>query len=252
MLHMVGHTFLAAQSAALQLMAAISDGIVITRDSALVCPSKPAVLNKIIAAEMFGANMLRAQLQVPSIRRYGNYEIKPIANAHAAGGAQTPILDLRTDPILLEVGEECPVYITQNNAGTQQEFGGILLADELKPIDTPKCESLRATGTTTLVAAAWTQVPLTFDTALPANGFTVIGARCEGASPILFRFVNQESVFRPGGFGNTGPLALDFPGQRRGGWGRWFHFDYTNPPTLEVLASAADTAQTLLLDVIPD
>lgn len=246
--HTVAFDSSIAQNSLLQINA-VTDQIAQIRDNAIIAPPK---LNQIAQIIAFGTNLNRAQIQLPSTRRFGNYEIRPFANAFAAGGAQTPMLDLRLDPFIVEEGEEIPVFAQQGSAGAQREYIAMLLADNPAPVDVRNRITVRATGTTTLVPDAWTPVTLIFDTQLPRGKFLLVGMRAESASGIAFRAINQQMSFRPGGFVNQSALALDYPGQRRGGLGVWFEFDYLTPPIIEMIATAGDTAETFFLDLIPE
>lgn len=250
--HVVAYDSSIANGTALLQLNAVNDQIAQIRDNAIVAPTvNGKKLNQITQVLAFGANLTRAQIQLPSTRRFGNYEIRPLANAFAAGGAQTPMLDLRLDPFVVEDGEEIPVFVVQSNAGAQREYVAMLLADNPAPVDPQSRITVRATATQTLTADAWTACTLAFDTTLPKGSFQMVGMRVESTSGIAFRCINQEGSYRPGGFVNQSALALDYPGQRRGGLGVWFTFDYLNIPQVEILATAGDTAETFFLDLVP-
>jgi hypothetical protein len=251
MMHLVAYDSSIANGSVLLQLAALTDQIAQIRDSAIIAPTSPFKLNKILQIQAFGVNLTRAQIQLPSTRRFGNYELSPLANAFAAGGAQTPVVDLRDDPYMVEEGEEIPVFVIQSNAGAQREYVVMILADEWHPVEPSNRITVRATGATTLVADTWTPVTLTFDVQLPRGEFKLIGMRGQSASGVAFRCINQKFSFRPGGFMTQSALALDPPGQRRGGLGEWFTFDYLTPPIVEVLATAGDTAETFFLDLVP-
>ncbi len=246
--HTVVYDASIAQNSLLQV-AALTDQIAQIRDNAIIAPPR---LNKIAQLLCFGTNLNRAQIQLPSTRRFGNYDIRPFANAFAAGGAQTPMLDLRGDPFEVEEGEEIPFFAQQGSAGVQREYAVLLLSDNPSPVDARNRITVRATGTTTLTADTWTPVTLAFDVQLPRGKFKLVGMRAESVSGIAFRCINQQMSYRPGGFVNQSALALDYPGQRRGGLGVWFEFDYLTPPIVEMVSTAGDTAETFFLDLIPE
>lgn len=248
MMHLAAYTSSISNSATPQQVTALADGIVPTRDNAVVVPPQMPLL---IAAFSFGTNNTRAYFSPPSRRRIGNYEIRPVANAQAAGGAQTPMVAIYQDAVKLDGNEELPLYETQSSAGAQQAYGAALFSDK-SPVDYQHdIMSVHATGATTLVANGWTACPLTFDVGLPIGKFYVVGARVRSAGALLFRFVHQEYPFRPGGVAHQSDLALDIPYQRRGGLGVWFTFDYLTPPSIEVLSTSADTSEDFVLDIVP-
>jgi hypothetical protein len=247
--HLAAYTASIANGSTLLQLAALADGIMPTRDSAFITSKG---LDHVMFVFGFGTNLTRIQLQPPSVRRFGNFEVKPFTNASPGAGVSIGAMFMADNPLPLEVGEEVPVYVIQGAAGAQQEYAFVRFTDGPKTPIKGKILTIRATGTTTLVANAWTQCALTFDTALPNNKFKVVGARCKTAGGLGFRFINSQSPFRPGGICDQSDLAIIDNGQRRGGWGQWFEFDYLTPPTLEVLSTSADTAQTLELDVIAE
>lgn len=247
MMHLAAFTSSISNAAALQQISALKDGLLQIRDNALIVPDQMTRLIKVFA---FGTNLTRAQLQPPSLANLGKYEIKPFANAMAGAGARTPELALLFDALKLVGGEELPAFATQGSAGAQQAYAGVLFADAEKADFQGDMITLRAGGTDTLTANAWSDVTLSFDSVLPEKTFHVYGARMKSAGALLFRFVHQESNNRPGGVAVQSDLASDPEAQRRGGMGRWFGFTSRNLPTLQVLSTSADTVETLELDVI--
>jgi hypothetical protein len=118
---------------------------------------------------------------------------------------------------------------------------------------------VRATASTTLTAGAWTTVPLTFDNQLAAGTYAVIGMQAYSATGVLARVNISGAAFRMGCL-----MALDTSGIRsekwRNGrfgrrsiyqnWQSWGAFLSTNPPQVDVLAVAADTSETFILDLV--
>lgn len=249
MMHMAANTSLIANGSVFAQLSGVADVVMQVRDSALIVPSKPRPLNVLLTANAFGVTMVRAQIMPRFLAQYGSYEIKPIANAFAGSGAQTPNHAFDDDPFPLEVGEELPVQAAQAAAGNEQEYIGLLFADAKPTRVKGSFMTIRLTGTTTLVPKTWSACPLVFDLGLPKGNYACVGARVEGASPLYFRFIQSDDISRPGGIAHQSALALDHPNQRHGARGVWFTFDYLTPPTLEVFATAADTAQTVLLDI---
>lgn len=252
MLYLTPFTSSISNAAALQQITAVADGIVQTRDNAVVLPKIGGVpYNHVVGAFFFGTNLTRAQFQPPSIRRYGFYDVRPIQNVAVGAGASPGFIALRDLPLDLEDGEELPAFATQGSAGAQQAYAAALLASEKPTPILQKILTVRATSATTLSVNAFTTCTLTFDTPLPQGKFHCVGMRVESATGIFFRAIHQEGVWRPGGIVVSAVTAFEADTYRRGGLGRWFDFDYLTPPGIEVLASAADTAQTVWLDIIP-
>lgn len=252
MLYLTPFTSSISNAAALQQVTAFADGIVQTRDNAVVMPHG---FNHLLGGFFFGTNLTRAQFQPPSIRRYGFYDVRPIQNVAVPAGAQPGFVAM-FDPSVpnmldLEDGEELPAYATQGSAGAQQAFAAALLTTEKPSPIQAKILTVRATSATTLVANTFTTCVLTFDTPLPQGKFHCVGMRVESATGVFFRAIHQEGVWRPGGICVSAVTAFEPAWQRRGGWGRWFDFDYLTPPGIEIMSTAADTAETFWLDVVP-
>ncbi len=240
-----------ANTAADQQVAAIADGLIPTRDSALVVP---ADMHKVVLLHAFGTNLTVAKVKPASYRRFGDYWIEPIANAMGGAGATTPYLDL-TDgpgagaPLELDPQEELPFYAQQNSAGAQNAYGFVIFADGPLRKREGKFFTVRATGTTTLVANAWSSVSLSMDTGLPAGRYALVGARAKSAGLLAFRFIIVRQNNRPGGLAFQGDTSFEPTGQRNGGWGIWGEFDHLSIPTLEAFSTSADTSETVWFDL---
>ncbi len=251
MMHVALFTSAIPVATAFQQVAAINDVVLSVRDDSIIIPSNPRELNRVLSVLAFSAHIQRAQFQPPSMRNLGGYEIKPTTQAFSVSNAVTARHDFGDNPLLLRTGEELPAYMIHTNAAPEEGFIVGVLADELPAMKKAKYYTVRLTGATTLAPAAWTQVPLTFDQGLPAGDYEVVGARVESGTAVAFRFIQSNDITRPGGFCCTTAQAGDFPEQRSGRRGTWFKFNYLTPPTLEIVATSADTAQTVLLDIVP-
>lgn len=196
---------------------------------------------------MGGTGLLRAQLQAPSLRAAWYPEIQP---PDAAATVSTPSRwqDYRFTPFQLNANEQLSLYVT--NGGAAQTIGGVWFSDgPISPISGPM-RSVRFTSATTLVANAWSACTITLSESLPAGRYQCVGARLYGTSPVLFRLVFQGYPWRPGACALPTIQSVEHPAFRYGGMGVWGEFTNTTLPTIEVLATAADTAQTGVLDLI--
>jgi hypothetical protein len=251
MKHLGLYTSSIANTAADQQVAAYADGIVPTRDNAIVVP---ALMPNLLWAAAFGTNLTVAKLKPPSLRVFGDYSVRPIGNAAASAGAVIPYLGLTGSfpdgpPLRLEAQEELPFYAQQSSAGNQQAFAAVLFSDgDYKSVH-GRYFTVRATGTTTVTANVPTVCSLTMDTGLPAGRYRLVGARAKSATGLYFRFVSIYSQFRPGGAAAQGELEFELSGQRNGGWGVWFEFDHLSIPSVEMLCTAGDSAQIVFMDL---
>lgn len=240
-----------ANTAADQQIVAVPDGLIYTRDNAIVVPPD---MPKALMIGFFGTNMTKAVLKPASYRRFGDYWIFPYATAIGGAGAQTPYLDVTGldysgQPLILQPQEELPAYAQQSSAGAQNAYAFVLFgSDSVHPLK-GKFFTVHATGTNTLVANAWSPVAITLDTGLPAGRYRLVGARVKTAGCLAFRVIIIQQHNRPGGLGMQGDTSFEAYGQRNGGWGEWGQFDNLTIPTIEVWSTSADTSQNVWLDL---
>lgn len=195
-----------------------------------------------------GVTLTRAQLSSPTLRRTFLYEVAPLDAGAALPSTPAKIFLEDDSPIMLDGGEALDANIT-NTASDRETVLAFLAPGPSKPDQRPFF-TLRVTGAGTAVAGAWTLVTLTFDQTLPAGKYAVVGARFRSTNLIAFRFVFVGGKFRPGAPGFAASSVLDFQKFRGGNLGVWGEFAHNAPPTMEVLANAADAAFTGELDLV--
>lgn len=244
-LHLCGF-YESQDSAVLVPTAALADpSMTVSGDNIQV----PEYASMLVGAYAIGANVTRAQLQSPSLRRILNYEIRPVNVG--AEPLSPPVTGLfNGSAIQLDVDEQLQAHMAEDAAGASAVTILVWLSDAgLAPID-GEIFTVRVTNATTLVANTWTNGALTFDQVLPVGKYAIVGARFESAGLVAFRFLFQGQTARPGGLGCDAAADLEMKGQRGGGWGSWGEFNSTNPPTVDFLSISADTSQVGLLDLI--
>jgi hypothetical protein len=94
-------------------------------------------------------------------------------------------------------------------------------------------------------------VPLTLQEGLPAQRWSVVGMRAYSANIIAARLIFYGQTNRPGVLGSQNFSDMHHPMFRLGQLGVFGTFDLNSIPQVEVLATAADTAETILLDLVP-
>lgn len=244
-LHLCGW-YESQDSAVLVPTAALADPAMTVSGDNIQVPEYAPML---IGAYAMGANVTRAQLQSPSLRRTVNQEIRPV---NVGAEPLSPVvLDLPIGiGIPLDVDEQLQAWMAEDAAGASAVLILAWLSDkELSPV-TGEIFSVRVTNASTLVANTWTNGALTFDQVLPVGRYAIVGARFESAGLQAFRFLMQGQTARPGGLGCDAAGDKDMVGQRFGGWGSWGEFASTNPPTVDFLSVSADTSQVGTLDLI--
>lgn len=243
--HTIGYTE-SQDSATLVNVAGLADTSgTVTGDDVLV----PEGFANIAGVYFLGPNFTRGQLDSPSLRRTGLLDVEPGDNA-AEPSVPTPWMDLFDTPIPLQEGEVLRALAAEDAAGAARTTAIVWLSDgPIQPV-AGDIRTFRATGTTTLVANAWSPVPLTLDQVLPVGNYTLVGARVVCAGGQAFRFIAQREAYRPGGIAFDADSDLDVERFRRGRAGAWFDFTQRSVPQVEVLSNSADAAETVFLDVI--
>jgi len=208
-------------------------------------------LNTLIAIMTQGAHLQRLQLRSPSLTQAGLLpDFQPVRKSTLTANIIANLIALLDTPMKFPATESLQPWITQSNAGSEQEYIALLLCDAVPaPVKKP-FHTIRFTGTTTLTANALTQAFLTSEQALPAGKYDCIGARMQTASGVFFRLGIGAWPVRPGGICVLADDSRDPDFQRYGNSGVWFTFGNTDQIVAEVLATAGDTAQTLEMDVV--
>jgi hypothetical protein len=204
-------------------------------------------LNQVVMAAVAGAYLSQARLNSPSLRALIPSYIAPAGTA-TGWGVPMRAMDLRSTPIGLTVEENLNVEV--ETTGASSPYAAVEFSDGPVTPVTGKIVTVRATGSTTLVADEWTNVPLEFDVDLPAGDYQIVGMRAESAGCWLARLVLKGSAERPGVLGCHGIQDPDFPMFRYGQPGIMGTFKHNVPPSVEFLSASADTSEVVYLDLI--
>jgi hypothetical protein len=158
----------------------------------------------------------------------------------------------------LVVGENLQVQAI--TSGSVTVIAGVWLDDGIDTSVYGKViPGVRATAATTLTAGVWTTCPLTFDNQLEAGTYAVCGMYAYSATGVFARVNISGAAYRMGVKMNVDNFGLGNDRWRLGRFGRrqiygniqsWGAFLSTNPPQVDVLAVAADTAETFVLDLV--
>lgn len=204
-----------------------------------------------------GVNMSRARLVSPSLRLPFIPYLWPLNTTTAANGVpdDANIADYRAHPFRLRMLEELECDTSQTDAGSQQMTVALFFGDN--NMSTPSgldTFSLRCTASITATPYAWTSGSLTLGQSIPQGEYSVVGLQCITATGIAARLIFPGDptigMWRPGCV--TCPTAVSRPpfAGRKAQQGVLGKFRNTALPQLEVLCAAADTAQTVILDLM--
>lgn len=203
-----------------------------------------------------GANLTRAQFIAPSLAvRRINLEIAPRRRGAEAFTLTAPEVYLPPRPIRLEPGEEIEFDAAEDAAGAAQQDGFVALGPAaLPPMPDGDIRQVRATGTTTLTARAWSSVVLTLDSSLEAGNYALVGFLAMSAGAVAARAIVTGQNNRPGmpALAGTEAAAVDFEASliNQLMYYDMGHFTHITVPAIQFFSASADTSETVYLYVI--
>lgn len=247
--HLAGYSQSQDSAGVLVAVNALVDQFLRTSGKDIVVPK---TYSQLIGAYAGGATITLAQLQSPSLRRMAFYDVRPL-DVNAAPPTNPSWLNLIYNPYPLDPSENLEGWVAEGAAGAELEKILVWLGDGNYAKPAGQMFTVRATGTTTVTANVWSACTLTFSQTLAAGEYAIVGARFEGATAIAGRFAFPGGGPRPGHLGMASAGLLE-PRISRGfsveTYGEWGRFAHDAPPLVEMLCTAADTAQTIHLDLI--
>jgi len=195
-----------------------------------------------------GNTLIQALLVSPTLRRVTPPDLFPL-NGTLIPGDDSNIVDYRGNPFQLAENESLEV-LHDDSAGTTVDAAIVGLSKRHIPAPAGRIWTIRATLVGTAVAITWTALTATFTEDLPNGRYAVVGLDCFGATSICMRMIFKGQNERPGCICKTNaemraPLMFG-----KGRLGMWGEFDNQSFPNFEVFASAGDTAQTILMDIV--
>jgi hypothetical protein len=216
--------------------------------------------NLLVGAYGYGALLTRYQFQSPSLKADSvPLEIEQIDTTATAPQVTMPPFQYYGDtPVQLKPGEALEADY-QASSTTSNIFIGAWLTDGDAQVVTGKViPGVRATGSTTLIAAAWTAVALTFDNQLPVGSYAIVGMVATSATGVFARVRIPQYGFHMGCIVASGAAAMRpdyfrmgrFGANSFGTYSSWGAFVSTAPPQIEFMAVAADTSEVVLFDLV--
>lgn len=198
----------------------------------------PRSVNQIFAAQaMVGTTATRAYLISPKLRRLNPYEIQPLITGLVP--TDTPDMPMHPEnPVPLEYNENLTAEFSADPAAAEQVSIIVWFTDG--PIQPQGGELFRArfrfTGAAT--AGIWNNYTIDFIDELPSGVYACGGSYLSGTGFVAARWYPIGGEWRPG-FAPTQNLGqrsdMRFRDFRLG---RWFEFDQTQPPSIDILTSS--------------
>ena len=196
-----------------------------------------------------------AVLSSPSLLKLTKQHVAPINGGN--DGDVTPddpfnYQDLRMTPRRLTTGEQLTATINSQTGSAASQWVLTWLSDApINPITTGEQFTVGFTGTTTVTAQAWSTVTITFSEELPYGNYAIVGLSAFSATGVAARVVAPAAAWRAGVL--IGTDATESGGYnifRNGKMGVLGEFNTNQPPYLEFLCNAGDSAQQGVMDLI--
>lgn len=205
---------------------------------------------RLVAAYAQGENILRARVNTPKLRATSLPYLEPVNRATAPGDLP-PYVSYGQYALGLDPIDEIAFETTNDLASsTERHYIGAWFKFGERPVPVGPAFTVRATSSFTATANAWTAGAVVLDQVLPAGRYSVVGMRTIGTNLVLGRMIFPNQVIRPGVIASASEGESDFNMCRYGSMGELGQFDSIAQPQLEVIASGANTAQTLYMDLI--
>jgi hypothetical protein len=242
---LVGFTASNAAAAANADTPGITDGWASLQNNHFILPQDL----KLIAGYANGAALTDARINTPHFRAVGFPHLWPVDVA-ALPTSLPAIYD--PDPPYLTVPklDEVAMELSNSAGAPEREFALLWLHDGNFSVPQNDVYSLKFTATITATANVWTPGNLSFESTLPAGTYAVIGGDCFGTTLVAWRLRFQMFTMQPGALGRATQATKPFRKFRMGRLGEWGRFTNTAQPGLQVLCTAADVAQTGILDLV--
>lgn len=232
----------------LQNIAGVADQHIRVEDDSIYVPEFNRLLGAIACP---GALPLVVQLVAPSLRRLNPETIAPVWPQIYPVGAFQGAVNLNSYR-MLDINEQLQCEVMGTAGAARVASVVIMLSDsDITPVK-GRIAHIRFQVTVTLVASTWAFAAIDFIDELPVTTYTVVGAALVCDEGVAFRFVPVGGRNRPGGPCNN---LIDFVPNtifRDGELGQWFQFSTVQPPSIEVLGSAAEASDTYegIMDVL--
>lgn len=206
--------------------------------------------SNLLYAAACGATITRARLNTPKLGVITSPHIVQLNAALTFGNPQM-FQDYFDNPLLLRGLEELQVFVTHTAATAEQNafVGAIDTGRQLAPPG--DIYTIRGTAVGTLVANSWTNVgTITWNNTLPTGQYMIVGGTFFSATALAGRFILENIPWRPGSLAIQSLSNRIDKRFRFGDMGVWGLFHNTAMPQVEILATGADAAETIFMDII--
>lgn len=203
----------------------------------------------LVGAAYLGATAIRGRLDSPTLRINGQPYILPV-NVGVTPVDRGKYMDLIGTPLGLPSREEIAFQGTANPGTTELATALLWLQYSREPVSPGKVYWVRATSTTAAVSQAWTNLALTFDSALPSGYWAVVGSEHQSTNAIAHRLIFPGKVYRPGFTSRTAEGNLSPHWNYDGSFGELGRFVNDNPFQVEALVNGTDAAHVFYFGLV--
>lgn len=211
----------------------------------------PSLTPELFAGAALGVSLTEARFTAPSLERSrSTVNVWPKADAAESFALTHPQIWMPRRSIPLDPGEVLRFQAAEDGGAAAVAYGLAFLkgAGDLPSMPPGPIIQARATSASTLTVDIWNTVDYTLEQELSAGEYAVVGFISTGVSQIAARLVIPGASNRPGlpaFIGATTNVAqnADFGILDKLMYYNMGQFKHTALPSLEVLASAADTAE---------
>ena len=202
-----------------------------------------------------GANLSGARIVTPSLEvNKSDLDIIPFQDGSDLINKIAPSIWLPPRRIELVPSENIEAQTSEDGGTTTQQVFIALGTAENEPMPEGQIRSIRANGTTTLMADQWTPVTLTPESSLEPGRYALVHFMCHGVTPIAARFLPQGGGLRPGMFCSAAASPAQFHWAPETwamlGWFNMLEFTHITFPQIEIFVTAGDTVQTVQMWVV--
>lgn len=204
---------------------------------------------KIELAAVYGLNMLRARLSVPSLRDMGKPHLGPVDNS-----ATTPTVQNIYDPGVRSLpvgnGEEVGIEGMTSDVGTQVVTAGMIFRFVDTPAPIGPCYRVRGTATCAGAVGSWFASQITLEDTLPPGEFAIIGMDVVGANLGPCRLIFNGGGWRPGCLPRDDTADVRLDNWSFGRFGAFGSFKNFSIPQLECFARGTIATQDVFIDLV--
>ena len=199
------------------------------------------------------------RLEAPSLKPdldIAAFQVPGAAEADAEVPASpTPLNVYAGRNMALVPGEAVQLMTRESVAGDDRQSTGLLFLGDgdygLGAYANLRMQTLRFDASISCTAFTWTNGAITFEQALPAGKYAIVGMRVISATGIAGRLVFPSGPgARPGCVAYDSLEDIENQLFRSGNLGVWGIFDHASPPTLDMFCVSTDSSQEGFLDVI--